>query len=129
MSRPCRICGHDRRSEIEKAILSAEPHDLIALRFGTSVLAILGHRSHISAGAAETPPAPRGPEPLLDQMRILQEKCLGILQAAESSTEVRRVFLATHQVRVHLKRLGDLMERLQKEHGERSAQVPSSTHL
>ncbi|NJL27146.1 MAG: hypothetical protein HC897_04285 [Thermoanaerobaculia bacterium] len=69
MPRPCTICHHPEREEIEKALLENEAgHRLVAKRFDISPQALFRHRQKhlpalIARALAAMPPPPRPPEP------------------------------------------------------------------
>ncbi len=124
MARPCTVCGHQRRDEIDTALLDNEPYEAIAARFQTSLMSVLTHRSHLdrlSDAAAGPTPAEQargtqqaGVESLLDQMRALYEKTFVLLRTVESTGEPRTISMALLQVRRNLRALGDLTEHVRQ---------------
>lgn len=55
MPRPCSICTHPDRLEIEAAVQSGEPYGRIAERYGFSRAAITRHRKHLHAVSLQAP--------------------------------------------------------------------------
>ena len=47
MPRVCTICTHERRADIDSALLAEEPYRHIATRYGTSTGALQRHREHL----------------------------------------------------------------------------------
>ncbi len=124
MARPCTICGHERREEIDAAFRNKVPYETIGARFQLALTSILTHRNHLDGlgapGAGPTPPGQTpttqqaGVEVLLDHMRALCEKSFALLQAAEASSEARKISLALVQVRRNLRAFGDLTEQVRQ---------------
>ncbi len=116
MLRPCTLCIHERHEEVDAAFLNNEPFQTIAKRFGTSVVAVLTHRNHLSGGPGRATGAhdiARAFE-ALDQMTTLEGNCLTLLQVAEGASELRGVFSAVGQVRRNLEALMELTSQLEK---------------
>ncbi len=117
MRRPCAICTHERHDEVDAALLNNEPFQTIAKRFGTSVVAVLTHRNHLSEGRERADGAHDIARAFaaLDQMTTLGGNCLTLLQVAEGTSELRSVFSAVGQVRRNLEALMELTSQLHKE--------------
>jgi len=117
MRRPCMICAHERHDEVEAALLNNEPYVAIARRFGTSVMAVLSHRSHLSTNSdmAATEPNPVTALDVLDQMQGLERNCFTLLEMAEGASEMKVVFSALGQVRKNLESVVELTAQLGKE--------------
>jgi len=115
MPRPCAICAHERHDEVDAALLNNEPYQTIAKRFGTSVVAVLSHRNHLSAPETAT-----GARDIarafetLDQIKTLEGNCMTLLQVAEGASELRAVYSAVGQVRRNLETLSELTSQLDK---------------
>ncbi len=116
MPRPCAICVHERHEEVDAALLNNEPYQAIAKRFGTSVVAVLSHRNHLSEapGMATGALAVARAFETLDQIKTLEGNCVTLLQVAEGASEVRVVFSAVGQVRRNLETLLELTSQLDK---------------
>lgn len=117
MPRPCAICMHQRLGEVDAALRNNEPFMIIAKRFGTSVTAVLSHRSHLSGSpeAPATAPEIATVAEVLDQMKALQGNCFTLLEMATDTSEVNVVFSAIGQVRKNLESLMELTSHLGKE--------------
>jgi hypothetical protein len=53
MSRKCSICNHDRRQEIEHALLRGESNRAVAQRFTVASGAVASHLTHVSAALTQ----------------------------------------------------------------------------
>jgi hypothetical protein len=111
MGRTCTICGHERRDEIDQALVSGTGLRKVAERFsGTSVTALHRHKTHVRANIAmahEAKEVARA-DSLLDQVKDLQAKTLAILQKAEKTGDLRTAATAIGQARQNLELLGKL---------------------
>ena len=116
MPRPCALCGHARRDEVDAAIRNNEPYQRIAMRFGTSMVSILNHRGHLlgDARSRASEEFARAAD-VLAQMKRLHANCFMLLELAEGARDLRPVLSAISQVRKDLEALGDLTERLHLE--------------
>ena len=84
MARPCTICRHPEREAIDRALVAGTPLRKIAEHYSdTSITALFRHKSdHLPpylTKAREAQEAARA-DSLLEQVRSLQEKTLGILE-------------------------------------------------
>ena len=91
MPRTCTICGHSKRSAIEKALLSGEALRKIAERTGTSVTSLHRHKTeHLTPtlvkanGAAE---AAHGDD-LLAKLASIESEARGILKDAKTAKDL-----------------------------------------
>ena len=55
MPRPCSICNHPARREIEAAVQAGEPYSHIAEQYGFSKATITRHRKHLHAVLLQAP--------------------------------------------------------------------------
>jgi len=123
MARPCTVCRHPRREEIDGALVSGEPLRNIVERCSVSLGALSRHKAHLPARLAqgrraqETARADR----LLDQIRHLQERALAILKRAEEAGDYRVALQAMREARGNLELLARLLGELRS--GEARAQV------
>jgi transposase-like protein len=111
MPRTCTICAHEKRQEIDRAIVAGGSIRAIAGRFGTSRMALQRHKeSHLPATLAEAHEAEEvaRADTLLDQVNDLQAKTLAILQKAERAGDLRTAATAIGQARQNLELLGKL---------------------
>lgn len=102
MPRTCTICTHDDRPSIDHALISGEPFRHIANRFGTSTASLQRHKKeHIplvlrkAKNAEEIAHA----DGLLEQIRELQARAMGILDKAEKAGDLRIALAAIGQAR------------------------------
>jgi len=114
MGRPCTLCSHSRRDEIDVALLSIGPtrFKVLMAMYGLSKDAIFRHkRDHIARAIAAAPnlvEVSRG-ESLLAQVNHLREKSLAILQQAERAGQLNVALGAIREVRECLTLLGKLL--------------------
>ena len=119
MPRSCTICAHPERDAIDEALVRGESTGKLAGRYRTiEERALRRHRANhlptklVMAQAAEEVAQA---DSLLDQVRDLQDKALGILDAAEKGGELRTALSAIREARGNLellaKLLGELDER------------------
>ena len=95
--RTCSICSHQRRPEIDRALLASEPERAIASRYGVSRAALQRHRVHIAA-AVQAQQA-MTTERLLGDLVALQQRALGLLAKAEGSGDLRAALSAIRETR------------------------------
>ncbi len=118
MPRVCSVCGHEKRAEINEALLAGEPYRSIAKRYEASESAVYRHKlEHLpvtltkAQEAAEVAQA----DNLLEQVRSLQGRALTILDKAEASGELRTALAAIREARGNLELLAKLLGELQQE--------------
>jgi hypothetical protein len=110
MARPCTVCSHRKRAEIEAAAVGGEPNRRIAPRFGLSEKSIRRHlESHVPrslAISAEGRELAHG-DTLAGQVRHLQAHADRLRARAEEDGDIRAAIAA-------IKTLADLVELLVK---------------
>ena len=119
MPRTCSVCVHRERDEIDNVLLAGQVSlRNMAERYGTSATALHRHKSeHLptalikAAEAAEVASA----DSLLDQVRALQAKALGIFDKAEATGDLRTALAAIREARGSM----ELVARMVGELGER----------
>ena len=105
MPRTCSICGHPDREAINSALVAGEPYRVVAQRFAASPDAVFRHRREHIAGllgkAAQAKEVADVTEAgsLLDQLRALRRRALGILAQAEAANDLRTALLALREAR------------------------------
>jgi hypothetical protein len=113
----------------EEMILKRTANRRVAAQYGLSEQAIRRHRQHIpqllvkASQAMEVAQA----DDLLDQVRDLQRRALGILDKAEAADELRTALAAIAQARGNLELLGKLAGELQQE-GATNIQIALVEH-
>lgn len=135
MPRPCTICHHDQRVEIEEHLVRGLPYRVVAEKFGTSSSALYRHKNrHLAkhlAKAYEEEQVTRAAQlaqqfedrkakdigkaiDVAVQLRAINAACLEILQksrASEShSVSLRAVDRIHRQLELQAKLLGELQE-------------------
>jgi transposase-like protein len=111
MPRRCTVCDHLERQSIDEALVSGAPYRSVAKRFGLSESAVYRHKTeHLPAHmlkAKEAEEVAQADE-LLEQVRYLQTRALGILERAEKAGDLRTALAAISQARGNLELLGKL---------------------
>ncbi|MBP7865714.1 MAG: hypothetical protein KA419_07160 [Acidobacteria bacterium] len=119
MSRPCTICTHPNRAEIEAAILANKPVLRIVADCGGTEGSIRRHRDDCMKEAVTAAREAQEEERItagmttLEQCRALQEATLGILNDARESDPVlalRAIDSARKNLELLSKLLGDIDE-------------------
>lgn len=110
MPRTCTICTHERRSEIDAALLAEEPYRRIAARFGTSTGALQRHKEHLPEHLAKAHEAQEVAQAdnLLEQVKDLQARALSILDKAETAGDLRTAVSAIREARAIFELLAKL---------------------
>ncbi len=111
MGRPCTVCNHGNRDEIDTALVGREPNRRVAARFAVTEQAIRRHWSgHVPqelAKAQEVGEIARA-DTLLGQLKGLQVATLRILGEAEAVGDIRTALVAIHEARATLELLARL---------------------
>jgi hypothetical protein len=120
MPRSCTVCEHPEREAIDRALVGDSSNLSLSSLFGVSESAVRRHKANhlpaklVMAQAAEEVAQA---DDLLEQVRDLQAKALGILSKAEEAGELRTALSAIREARGNLellaKLLGELDERPQ----------------
>jgi hypothetical protein len=115
--RTCSICSHDRREELDEALVAGESTAKIAGRYRTiDERALRRHRSnHLPSHLAKAREAEEvaNADELLEQVRELQARALTILDKAEEAGELATALRAIREARGNLELLGKLAGELQ----------------
>jgi hypothetical protein len=102
MPRPCTVCTHKDIEQINKRLLGGEIYRTIADDTGLSETALKRHKSdHIPAAAARATEAVKvaKADGLLNDIRGLREKAMGILEKAEQSGDLKTALLGIREAR------------------------------
>ena len=67
MARPCTICAHAARVDIDRAILRAESVRVIGTRFGTTANAVQRHKAHVAGLVVAVLDKPGPPPPSMGE--------------------------------------------------------------
>ncbi len=117
MPRTCTVCNHEKRADIDSALLAGEPYRGIAQRYGASASAVLRHREHLPVRLAKAKDAEQisQADTLLEQVRTLQTRALSILDRADAAGDLRTALSAIREARGNLELLAKLLGELQQE--------------
>lgn len=102
MPRTCTVCTHPKRKEIERALLAGEAFRHIASRFDTSTAALQRHKAdHLPGHVARAKEAAQvaDADDLLQQLKALRNKAIGILQKAEGAGDYRTALMGIREAR------------------------------
>lgn len=102
--RPCSVCKHDRRQEIDNALIAGEGFRPLAARFELSKQALARHAANhlptpaMAAGAAErvAEEAHRGAS-LVDSAAGLRDKALSLLAKAEQAGDLKTALIGVRE--------------------------------
>ena len=119
MGRTCTVCTHPDHEDIDRALVDSEPFRHIAERTGTSTTALQRHKNeHLPINmvqAMEESESAHG-DSLLEQLKGLQFKALGILTKAEQAGDLRTALMAVREVRATLELVGKVTGELVNRH-------------
>jgi len=110
MGRPCTVCAHDRRDEIDRELVDGTAAGEIAGNTGLSRSAIDRHRDHIPqavARARDVAEIARA-EGLLAYTVALTERAMLLLEGAEADGDRKTAIAAVREVRECLRLLNTL---------------------
>lgn len=99
MPRTCTVCHHEKREDIDAALLSGTAYRTVSDRFGPSKTALLRHREHLAPalakahGAAEVAKA----DNLLAKVQELEADVRRLGALAERDGDIRAALAATNE--------------------------------
>lgn len=115
--RPCTICTHPARAEIDRGMLSGTPYWNIAERFDVSLGALARHRQeHVPAALARAVEAQTAERELRDAAALLAEldalhgRTLAILEKAERAGDLRTALGAIREARANVALIGEVLQ-------------------
>jgi transposase-like protein len=118
MPRSCTVCEHADREAIDRALVGGASNRSVASLYDVSEAAVRRHKANHLPGKlvmAQAAEEVAQADDLLEQVRDLQAKALGILSKAEEAGELRTALSAIREARGNLellaKLLGELDER------------------
>jgi hypothetical protein len=116
MPRVCTICTHEKRGEIDAALLAGEPFRTIASRFGTSPTALHRHKKHLPTFLVKAHEVNEAVEAgtLLERLKFLNAETRAILAEcrAEGNRAVALLAIARleKQLELEAKLIGELQQ-------------------
>ena len=122
MGRPCTICAHAERVEIDREIIAGLPYRDISGRFELSKSAVERHAGeHLSAAIARSADlAPIDAKQLIGEIRALRETTFGVLEEARQSSDhgaaLRALERLEKQTELVGRLAGELVDRQRVEH-------------
>lgn len=108
MPQVCSICKHERRPEIDKALLTEQPLRTVAQQFETSATALFRHkRDHLSAALVKAKQKKEAKEEvqaesLFDRLKSINRETLEILQEARESKNLPVALMAINRIEKQL---------------------------
>lgn len=113
MPQKCSVCTHEKRQEIDQALINGDSFRYVSQRFSVSTAALHRHRhgGHIAEALAKAQNAREvaAADNLLDQVRQLQKLALGILAKAANAGDLKTALIGIREARGCL----DLLAKLQ----------------
>lgn len=103
MARPCTICQHANRAEIDKAIASGEPIRFVAKQFGIGAAAVQRHKAtHITramakAVATREAKVVRQSGELLDELDAIRAEAKRLGKLAEETGDLKTALMALRE--------------------------------
>ena len=116
MPRKCTICGHSKRTAIDKALVERCAFRTIADRYGVSKTALIRHHDdHLPAALVKAQEAAdvADANTILADVQTLRDRALTILDTAEEDGKLHTALAAVREVRGCLELLGRLAGKLQ----------------
>jgi hypothetical protein len=117
MTRKCTICGHPDRKAIDRAILQGESFRGISRKHSLSEDALQRHvsKNHMVSKIARAEEAKELAQAatLLDQVKDLQQRAMGILAKAEAADDLRTALQGVKEVRSCLELLAKVTGELE----------------
>jgi hypothetical protein len=122
LPRQCSVCIHDRRQQIEQALLCGDSYRIVAQRFAVSRDAVVRHRRHLPAILAHARELKEvaNPDSLLAQLHELVSEAQRLKAVAETAGDYRAALGAIRE----LCRIIELKAKLTGEMGS-----PSQTNI
>ncbi len=117
MPRVCTICAHEKRAEIDAALLDGEPYRVIAQRYAASEDAVYRHKGHLPTFLVKAHEAQEvaQADTLLEQVLSLKARALSILDKAEDAGDLRTAVSAIREARATVELFAKLSGELQQE--------------
>lgn len=119
MARPCTICTHPQRAELDAALaIGTESNRALASQFAVTEQALRRHKEkHLPAQLVKAQAASEvaQADDLLAQVRGLQGRTLAILKTAEDQADLRTALAAIREARGNLELLGKLAGQLHEQ--------------
>ncbi len=116
MPRRCTICTHDKRDDIDQALVARQPVRAIARQYGVSKDALLRHHDdHLPAALVRAQEATEAAQAdnLLAQVTDLRDRAIGILDTAEAEEDLKAAIAAIREARGCVELLAKLAGQLQ----------------
>lgn len=110
MANLCAACTHEKRREIDAAIVAGIPNRRIAAQYGMGETSVRRHKEHVreTIESAKAKDEEARGQTLLEQVRWLQETTLKALKVAERDDDTRCLLAAVKEARGNLELLGKL---------------------
>jgi hypothetical protein len=119
MGRPCTVCNHQNRDEIDQLLIRGESYRAIVGKFGLAKSSLErhykgGHIQEFMAKSHEAQDMARA-DALLGQLREIREKANDLLNQAEVSGDLRACGLFLKELREQTKLMAELEGRLESQ--------------
>lgn len=117
MAKPCSVCIHIARREIDRALLENVPLRSVAAKHGVSVTALHRHKNgHIPPALAQAAEAQEvaDADSLLEQLQALRARADAITAQAEQTGDLRTALAGIREMRATLEVLLEVQGELQR---------------
>lgn len=122
MARPCTVCTHEKRAEIDAALVAGESFRPLATRFAIGECAVKRHaKNHLVEPVAAAVEARRVEvveqgENLVEALRDLRKQAAELCEAARNDADIRAALLAIARqeklIELQARMLGEIEERV-----------------
>ncbi len=116
MPRRCTVCTHDRRADIDQALVARRSFRYIAGQYGVSKSALVRHHDdHLPAALVKAQEATEAAQAdaLLAQVVGLKDRAISILDTAEAEEDLKAAIAAIREARGCVELLAKLAGQLQ----------------
>ena len=98
MATQCTICKHQRRAEIDAAVMEDGASKKVAAAFGVSLFALKRHRAHLAELIAATPTKSlldaTDVDTIIEKTHRLEQRAEALLDKAENAGDIRAALAA-----------------------------------
>ncbi len=115
--RPCTVCQHPQRAEIDKALVAGRPFLALAREYGLDRFALKRHKeAHLAPVlvAAQRAKDSVQAEDLLSQVQRILDRALKILDKAEAARDYKTALQSIREARGCIELLAELTQQLDR---------------
>ncbi|MFZ2088783.1 MAG: hypothetical protein WAU47_09425 [Desulfobaccales bacterium] len=91
MPKPCSVCGHEARDQIDRALLAGVPYRTLAAKYNLSPSALCRHTRHLARAleVARTRQDQKFNREILDKLDLLETRLNRMFKAAAETSSYR----------------------------------------